>query len=68
MAHACKVCMRFCGNVLWFMRLIFNTMKILLHVDRVFCFGQMSFWLFEFRNIGKFGDYLVDNVLKIEKI
>ena len=64
MAHACKVCMRFCGNVLWFMRLIFNTMKILLHVDRV----SILFWTFEFRNIGKFGDYLVDNVLKIEKI
>ena len=33
-------------------------------MDRVyvFCFGQMSFRLFEFRNIGKFGDYLVDNV------
>ena len=37
-------------------------------IEYLFCFGQMSFWLFEFRNIGKFGDYLVDNVLKIEKI
>ena len=51
------------------MRRIFNTMKILLHmIEYLFCFGQMSFWLFEFRNSGKFGDYLVDNILKIEKI
>ena len=31
-------------------------------IEYLFCFGQMSFRLFEFRNIGKFGDYLVDNV------
>ena len=31
-------------------------------IEYVFCFGQMSFRLFEFCNIGKFGDYLVDNV------
>ena len=37
-------------------------------IEYLFRFGQMSFWLFEFRNIGKFGDYLVDNVLKIEKV
>ena len=37
-------------------------------IEYLFCFGQMSFWLFEFRNIGEFGDYLVDNVLKIEKM
>ena len=36
-------------------------------IEYLFCFGQMSFWLFEFRNIGKFGDYLIDNVLKIAK-
>ena len=44
-----------CGSLLHASDL---TMKILLHVDRV----QISFRLFEFRNIGKFGDYLVDNV------
>ena len=37
-------------------------------IEYLFCFGQMSFWLFEFRNSGKFGDYFVDNILKIEKI
>ena len=31
-------------------------------IEYVFCFGQMRFRLFEFRNIGKLGDYLVDNV------
>ena len=31
-------------------------------IEYVFCFGQMSFRLFEFCDIGKFGDYLVDNV------
>ena len=31
-------------------------------IEYVFCFRQMSFRLFEFRNIGKLGGYLVDNV------
>ena len=31
-------------------------------IEYVFCFGQMSFRLFEFCDIGKVGDYLVDNV------
>ena len=31
-------------------------------IEYVFCFGQMSFRLFEFCDIGKFGYYLVDNV------
>ena len=31
-------------------------------IEYVFCFGQMSFRLFEFCDIGKVGDYSVDNV------
>ena len=36
--------------------------------EYLFCFGEMSFCLFKFRNIGKFVDNLVDNALKIEKV
>ena len=38
-------------------------------MDRVpILFGEMSFCLFKCPNIGKFGDYLVDNVVEIEKV
>ena len=37
-------------------------------IEYPFCFRQMSFWLFEFRNIGKLRDCLVENVLEIEKV
>ena len=37
-------------------------------IEYLFCFGGMSFCLFKFRDIGKFGDNLVDNALKIEKV
>ena len=36
-------------------------------IEYLFCFGEMSFFLCKFRNSGKFGHYLVDSVLKIEK-
>ena len=37
-------------------------------IDYLFCFGEMMFFLCKFRNSGKFGHYLVDSVLKIEKV
>ena len=38
-------------------------MELCFHLDRVrILFWTNEFKLFEFRNIGKFGDYLVDNV------
>ena len=36
-------------------------------IEYLFCFGEMRFFLCKFRNSGKFGHYLVDSVLKIEK-
>ena len=36
-------------------------------IEYLFCFAEMSFFLCKFRNSGKFGHYLVDSVLKIEK-
>ena len=45
------------------------TIKMLLRVDGVpILLGEMSFCLFKCRNIVKFGDYSVDNVVKIEKV
>ena len=37
-------------------------------IDYLFHFGEMSFLLCKFRNGGKFRHYLVDSVLKIEKV
>ena len=37
-------------------------------IEYLFCFGEMSFLLCKFHNSGKFGHYLVDSVLKIEKV
>ena len=37
-------------------------------IEYLFCFGEMSCCLFKFRNIGKFGDNLVENALKIDKV
>lgn len=44
------------------------TIKMLLRVDRVpILLGEMSFCLLKCGNFGKFGDYLVHKVVKIEK-
>ena len=37
-------------------------------IEYLFCFGEMSFSLCKCRYSGKFGPYLVDSVLKIEKV
>ena len=37
-------------------------------IEYLFCFGEMSFSLCKCRHSGKFGPYLVDSVLKIEKV
>ena len=64
MTHAYEVCMSFGVK-----RNCDLTIKMLLRVDRVpILLGEMSFCLFKCPNIGKFGDYLVDNVVKIEKV
>ena len=37
-------------------------------IEYLFCFGEMSFSLCKCRYSGKFRPYLVDSVLKIEKV
>ena len=37
-------------------------------IEYLFCFEEMSFSLCKCRYSGKFGPYLVDSVLKIEKV
>ena len=53
---------------LWFTLPILGEKFCFRWIEYLFCFGEMSFCLCKFRNSGKFGHYLVDSVLKIEKV
>ena len=68
MAHAYEVRMRFgvSGTLVYASDL--RRKFCFMWIEYLFCFGEMSFCLCKFRNSGKFGDYLVDSVLKIEKV
>ena len=68
MVHAYEVRMRFgvSGTLVYASDL--RRKFCYMWIEYLFCFGEMSFCLCKFRNSGKFGDYLVDSVLKIEKV
>ena len=69
MTHTYEVRMRFHEAELWVMVPILGEKFSFMHVDKVRTYFALEKWVFccKFRNSGKFGNYLVDSVLKIEK-
>ena len=69
MTHASEVRMRFDVKRNWFMVPILREKFSLMWIESyLFCVKEMCFFLCKFRNSGKFGYYLVDSVLIIEKV